>query len=100
MKSRITAIVLAATVAGGALVLAGCRTAGTTAEDEAVMCAKCQTVWVRRAHTINKTTTYRNEKSMQCPDCDLAVVNFFKTGKFEHTCKTCGDSMKACKACR
>jgi hypothetical protein len=64
------------------------------------MCAKCETTWVRSPHTINKTTVYRRHKTMACTDCDSAAANFFKTGKFEHTCKTCGDSLSACPACK
>lgn len=37
---------------------------------------------------------------LACADCASAAENFFKTGKFEHACKTCGDSLTACPACK
>lgn len=83
--------------------VSGCSTTNgvaSKADQPAVMCAKCETTWVRSPHTINKTTVYRRHKTMACTDCDSAAANFFKTGKFEHTCKTCGDSLSACPACK
>jgi hypothetical protein len=80
----------------------GCSTTHGTAEETgkpAVMCGKCETVWVRSPRTINKTTVYRKHQKMVCHDCDSAVENFFKTGKFSHACKTCGDSLVACSVC-
>jgi hypothetical protein len=62
-----------------------------------VICTKCETVWVRRPETINKTTIYRTQKEMVCPDCTSAVAHFFKTGTFGHTCPRCGDNLKACE---
>lgn len=82
----------------------GCSTTnGTAAKAEqppAVMCAKCETTWVRSTHRINKTTVYSRHKKMVCPGCASAAENFFKTGKLEHACKTCGDSLSACPACK
>lgn len=91
-----------ASVAVTALV-SGCSTTNSTASKEvqpAVMCAKCETTWVRSSQTIGRATVYRRHKKMACPDCDSAAVNFFKTGKFEHTCKTCGDSLILCPLCK
>ena len=68
--------------------------------DRAVMCAKCQTVWVRRAEHINKVTVYHNEQVMECPDCRSAALNFLTTGKWKHSCKTCGDNLSACALCK
>ena len=61
----------------------------------AVTCSKCATTWVRHPVQFEKTKVYRTEKSMNCEECNSLVANFFKTGKFEHTCSTCGD-LKAC----
>lgn len=69
-------------------------------EDRVVSCGKCQTVWVRYATTINKTTVFHNEKVMECPDCRSAARNFLTTGKWEHTCTMCGDSLAACQKCK
>lgn len=63
----------------------------TAAKEQALSCPKCQKTWVTRPHHTGKVTTYRTEQSMECEDCTSAVANFFKTGKFEHTCKTCGE---------
>ncbi len=89
--------------AAATALVSGCSTTGGTSSKEekpAVMCAKCETTWVRTPHTINKTTVYSRHKQMVCPDCASAAENFFKTGKLEHTCKTCGDSLSACPACK
>ncbi|HBA84088.1 MAG TPA: hypothetical protein DCZ95_08345 [Verrucomicrobia bacterium] len=69
-------------------------------EGQAAMCAKCKEIWVIRPHEIDsRATDYQKEKQMACPDCKSAVQSFFTTGKFEHTCKACGDSLSACKLC-
>lgn len=62
----------------------------------AVMCPKCEVVWVKSAHPTGKTTIYVSTKKMTCDDCKSAVENFFTTGKFEHSCKHCGD-LVACE---
>jgi hypothetical protein len=67
--------------------------------EQAAMCAKCKMVWVRRAEHINKSTVYRNVKVMECPDCKSAMANFLTTGKWQHTCTTCGDNLSECAAC-
>ncbi|OGV74124.1 MAG: hypothetical protein A3K19_27060 [Lentisphaerae bacterium RIFOXYB12_FULL_65_16] len=101
MNKAKTLTVCVAILGAGSLLLTGCKTATATTPEPAVMCSTCQTVWVRRPHTINqKITTYTTEKSMRCPDCTSAAANFFKTGKFEHTCKACGDNLQACEACK
>lgn len=83
------------------LALAGCQSTGESGEaladgTTAVHCAKCQTTWVRKPHTVGKSTVYRTEKSMVCADCESAAANFFKTGKLEHTCKSCGGTPNHC----
>ena len=35
---------------------------------------------------------------MKCPDWEIAVVHFFKTGKLEHACSTCGGEFVHCTA--
>jgi len=88
-------ILMASLMAGVIALMTGCSTtchkagAATCADDQAMMCGKCQAVWVSRPQQINKVTVYRKVKTMSCPDCDSAAANFFKTGKFEHTCKIC-----------
>ena len=93
-------------MAGAIALMTGCTTTGHKAgmsmgaDEPAVMCGKCQAVWVSRPHQINKVTVYRKVKTMQCPDCNSAAENFFKTGKFDHTCTACGDSLMACPSCK
>ncbi|MFH0879887.1 MAG: hypothetical protein V2A34_09260 [Lentisphaerota bacterium] len=60
------------------------------------MCSKCETVWVRRADHINKTTVYRSVQKMVCPDCETAIATFFKTGRLEHACTNCGGTLNHC----
>jgi len=72
-------------------------------DDSVVMCAKCKTVWVNRPVTVGSSgkggvVIYRQEKAMQCADCESAVVTFFKTGKLNHDCKACGSELTHCKA--
>jgi hypothetical protein len=43
-------------------------------------------------------TGYSWAKRDVCPDCMDAVQSFLNKGKFQHTCKTCGDTMEICKA--
>ena len=68
--------------------------------DEGVTCTKCQVVWVKvplygsHARIVRYAWTERDV----CPDCMTDVQSFFATGKFGHTCKTCGDTMEICKA--
>ena len=89
---------------GSSLVAGGCATTAPAASAElapstqAVMCDKCQVTWVKVPTNDGKgrLVGYSAREKMVCPDCKDAVTNFFETGKFEHTCKTCGDSMKLC----
>jgi hypothetical protein len=70
--------------------------AAAKTDEAAVMCAKCEAVWVKDKIQVGKITQYVSRKKMLCDDCKSAVENFFKTGKWEHTCKTCGD-LTACE---
>ena len=70
--------------------------------ENGVTCSKCQTTWVKiadnsgsKASRISGITT---RKSHVCPDCRDAATNFFATGKLQHTCKACGDSLEVCEA--
>jgi len=96
--------VLTGMLAGMALMMSGCSTMGTEhkADEQAVTCSKCQTVWISRPHQVGKSpmTVYTKEKKMVCPDCESAVKNFFTTGNLGHTCKACGGTMTACPLCK
>lgn len=67
---------------------------------QGVTCAKCQVTWVTVPTDNGKgrIVGYSSQKRMECPDCKDAVSNFFTTGKLQHACKTCGDSMEICEA--
>jgi len=65
---------------------------------DGVMCTKCQAVWVQVPRTEKgRVVEYTSRNEMVCPDCKDAAANFFATGKLQHTCKTCGDSMEICE---
>jgi hypothetical protein len=86
----------------GGLLIGGCAAngAGSAAapSTQAVTCSKCQVTWVKVPDTAKgRVVGYTTRKSMTCPDCKSAVDNFFATGKLQHTCETCGDSMEICE---
>jgi len=68
----------------------------------AITCDKCKTVWVQRPVSngpIGRGGSYyalKSEKTMQCPECESAVVTFFKTGKLKHECTKCGGTLTHC----
>ena len=103
---RFSKLAIAALTLGTGLLITGCAadnkppqsTLVTTADG--VTCSKCKVTWVKYPVQGDKgrIVRYDTRKSMECPDCKDAVTNFFTTGKLEHTCKTCGDSMEICKA--
>lgn len=72
---------------------------------KAVMCDKCKTVWVSQATPVGGGTkagpgfvVYRDVKSMECPECENAVVTFFKTGQLKHRCSHCGGTLSHCES--
>ena len=87
------------------VVLGGCQSSSSTpaaselTPGEAVMCAKCQTTWVKLpVRQKGRVVAYSSRKSMTCPDCRGMAENFFANGKLEHTCPTCGpNAMEVCK---
>ena len=101
MKMKTRLLILAGSL-GLATLLSSCQsTATTTAGTEAVICDKCKTVWVSKPISIGspgrmQTTILRDSKTMTCPDCSLAVANFWKTGSMKHTCTHCGGTLAHC----
>jgi len=102
---RTPKIVIASLFTASALFVAGCQSTPTqaaneSASKEALTCDKCKTTYVKVPVTGGKTRVvgYRSEKRMECPDCKTAAENFFATGNWQHTCKTCGDAIEVCKA--
>jgi hypothetical protein len=109
--SRTKRLGLAAGTLASALLLGGCHAAGDHAtasaaaaapSTQALACDTCRVTYVQVPVGGGKgspgITGYRSAKRMECPDCKSAAANFFATGKFEHTCKTCGPTMEICKA--
>jgi hypothetical protein len=91
---------------GMLVALAGCQSSGKgaaasagTGEPKAVACTKCKITYVevptsgQGKYPVHKYTT---SQSMECPDCKEAVANFFTTGKLQHTCAHCGETMEVC----
>jgi hypothetical protein len=87
---------------GLSVLLSSCQTAAPDVTS-ALTCDKCKTVWVRRPVQVGPTgktsgfVMLRNEKSMECPDCESAVATFFKTGSLKHNCDHCGGTLNHCK---
>lgn len=81
--------------------LSACQTAPTTPPAKAVICSKCKVVWVEHLYNTGYAKhpgVYMPVKSkvMVCPNCESAVVTFFKTGQLKHHCATCGGTLDHC----
>ena len=87
------------------VMLAGCRGPGRAGErveqdrpQAVVVCRKCETIWPHyKGPHARRLTPWKSPSNMKCPDCETAVVTFFKTGRFQHSCKTCGGQLLHCK---
>ena len=86
---------------GLASFMTACQTAPADATS-AITCDKCKTVWVNRAvqggppGKPSGFYTLKATKTMVCPDCESAVVTFFKTGQLQHRCSHCGGALAHC----
>jgi hypothetical protein len=67
--------------------------AARDSRDPAVMCDRCRTTWVVRSETAGKLVRYTRQKAMVCPDCESAVMHWFKTGELKHACSHCRGKM-------
>jgi ribosomal protein S27E len=81
--------------------LSACQTAPPASPANAVTCDKCKMVWVEHSYNTGYAKhpgVYIPVKSkvMQCPDCESAVVTFFKTGQLKHHCSHCGGTLTHC----
>ncbi len=81
--------------------LSACQTAPTAPPANAVSCSKCKIVWVEHFYNTGYAKhpgAYVPVKSkvMVCPDCESAVVTFFKTGQLKHHCAHCGGTLNHC----
>lgn len=103
MFGSIKSMVVAFAVTAG-LFAVGCTSTNTPQSslaptDKGMTCTKCQVTWVQEPVSNGKRVTgYQWAKKDICPDCRDAVQSFFASGKFDHTCKTCGDSLQICEA--
>jgi ribosomal protein S27E len=103
---RFSTLALVAATMGAGFFAAGCAADSKAApmsmapSTQGVTCNKCAVTWVQVPTDAGKGRIigYTSRKSMVCPDCKDAVAYFFSTGKLQHTCKTCGDSMEICEA--
>ncbi len=92
MRTSLVIALMGLTIALGANVRAESETTKANETDAAIMCPKCETVWVKKvSRQGRKAETFASAKKMNCEDCKNAVENFITTGEFKHTCKTCGD---------
>ena len=85
-----------------ALALLACSSMGgcvspRAVPETAVVCAKCKMVWVEMSEQGDLyAMSMEPTENMKCPDCESAIVNFFKTGVLEHACSTCGSEFVHC----
>ena len=105
MKLNLRLLMLAGSL-GLITLMPSCQSTSATATtgSEAVMCDKCKTVWVKQPVGIGgpagrNAVMYRDSKTMTCPDCSLAIANFWKTGSMKHTCSSCGGTRTHCTLC-
>lgn len=82
------------------LAAGGCASSGRTADasDHAVMCPKCETIWVRERSSIGARDVQRFslKRDMTCPTCDKAAAAYLQDGKTVlHDCPDCKVTLKA-----
>ena len=88
-------ILSAASFILGASVLTGCTSTARPTNDAqastAMMCPKCETVWVRHVTGQGtKTQSFSSDKKMICPDCDNTARAYLEGDKAVlHNCPTC-----------
>jgi len=79
-----------------AALAAGCA-APHSKPESAVFCPKCKVVWVEMTDLDDPYRMSTVQKQvMKCPDCESAVIHFFKTGELAHACSTCGSELVHC----
>jgi hypothetical protein len=87
---------------GAGLLLAGAvaQSMAAAPASQLVGCDGCKLVKVQVTDTNSKGRPigYHQVEKMICPSCKDAVQTFISTGKFAHSCSTCGSNMAACEA--
>lgn len=83
------------------LAFGGCMLTDDAADElsEAVVCPKCETVWVRHGHFHpKKTRIYHMSPEMSCPTCDKMAEAYLEDGKLVlHNCPDCKVTPKVAK---
>lgn len=86
-------------ILGLAAMLTSCQTSAGGPES-AVTCDKCRTVYFKAPASTTPggkgMVTLRDASRMDCPDCESAAANFFKTGSLKHKCSHCEGSLSHC----
>lgn len=88
-------------VLGITMLLSACQSAPMAPPSKAVICNKCRIVWIEHLQNTGYAKhpgAYIPVKSevMVCPDCESAIITFFKTGQLKHHCATCGGTLDHC----
>jgi hypothetical protein len=101
---------------GTGLLLTGCKSSGgpgaadsgsgmspsamSMAPGKAIMCDKCQTVWIKSPQLNDKgrpaAFQYTYKTGQTCPDCEKNVQAYLDAGNPPGGCKTCGGTMQIC----
>jgi len=68
-----------------------------TEDGRAVMCSKCQALWVKEKRVLPRATVYVPVKQQPCSDCQKAAVSYLAGEKImKGACGKCGGEMTAC----
>lgn len=101
LNSRRPLFLAAVTVVATALL--GCKSDASEGlsqpgQPSVVECSECRTIWIDGSETYYTwaESSYESEARHACPDCKSAVENFFRTGRFTHSCTRCGENIRVC----
>ncbi|QNN21787.1 hypothetical protein HED60_05705 [Planctomycetales bacterium ZRK34] len=96
---KLMTLALAAGIAIGVGLLTGCESSQKTDADSgmAMMCPKCETVWVREDVGNNpRVQRYQTKREMVCSDCDKMATAYLEGDHAVlHDCPTCKVSLEA-----
>ncbi len=91
--------------AAAALLISSCtsmRPQSGTTRVSGLTCDKCEAIWLPTVAATGKPGsgyhTYRMSRKMVCPDCENIMATFMRTGKFSHSCPSCGGQITRCTA--
>lgn len=101
MKTQLIRSILLGIAALSTLALVSCQAPSST-PNSAVSCSQCGTVYFQAPSTssapVNKGyVSLKPAGVMDCADCENKVVGMInKVSMSEHTCKTCGGTLRHC----